>query len=52
MATVIANASASITPPSSQVHQWQDDPLFLHYGENLGAVLVSQSLVGGENYLA
>ena len=24
--------------------------LFLHYGENPGAVLVSQSLVGGENY--
>ena len=52
MATVIANASTSKTPPSSQVHQWQDDPLFLHYGENPGAVLVSQSLVGGENYPA
>ena len=29
-----------------------NDPLFLHHGENPGAVLVSQPLIGGENYPA
>ena len=29
-----------------------DDPLFLHYGENPSAVVTSQPLIGGENYLA
>ena len=29
-----------------------NDPLFLHHGENPGVVLVSQPLIGGENYPA
>ena len=35
-----------------RIHQWQDDPLFLHHEENPGAALITQSLGGGENYPA
>ena len=35
-----------------KVHFLHDDPLFLHHGENPSVVLVSQPLIGGENYHA
>ena len=28
----------------------ESHPFFLHHAENLGAILVSQPLIGGENY--
>ena len=52
MATTTANASSSKSPPSSQDSSMADDPLFLHYGENPSAVVTSQPLIRGENYLA
>ena len=54
-ATVTATPSSFEThssTPSTQDSSNVNDPLFLHHGENPGAVLVSQPLVGGENYLA
>ena len=50
--TATATASASETQSSTQDSSKVNDPLFLHHGENPGAVLVSQPLIGGENYLA
>ena len=42
------HSSTPLTQDSSNVN----DPLFLHHGENPGAILVSQPLIGGENYPA
>ena len=51
-ATATTTASASETQSSKQDSSNVNDPLFLDHGENLGAVLVSQPLISGENYLA
>ena len=51
-ATATTTASASETQSSTQDSSNVNDPLFLHHGENPGAVLVSQPLIGGENYPA
>ena len=47
-----ANASTIEASSSSQDSYNLSNPLFLHPGENPGAVLTSQPLVGGENYPA
>ena len=47
-----ANASTTQASSSSQDSYNLRDPLFLHPGENPGAVLTSQPLIGGENYPA
>ena len=52
-AIVTATASSSETHSSTSSTQDSsnvNDPLFLHRGENPGAVLFSQPLIGGENY--
>ena len=41
-------ASPSFSPQDSPM----DDPLFLHHTENPSLVLVTQALIGGENYSA
>ena len=48
----VANASTTESSSSLQDSYNLNDPLFLHPGENLGAVLTSQPLFGGGNYLA
>ena len=48
--TATATASTSETQSSTQDSSNVNDPLFLHHGENPGAVLFSQPLIGGENY--
>ena len=50
--TVAANASTTETSSSSQDSYNLSDPLFLHPGENPGAILTSQPLIGEENYPA
>ena len=50
--TTAANASTTEASSSSQDSYNLSDPLFLHPGENPGAVLTSQPLIGGENYPA
>ena len=50
--TAAANASTTEASSSSQDSYNLSDPLFLHLGENPGAVLTSQPLIGGENYPA
>ena len=51
MANAIAtNTSTTASSSSSQESYNLNDPLFLHPGENPGAVLTSQPLVGEENY--
>ena len=47
-----ANASTTQASSSSQDSYNLRDPLFLHPGENPGAVLTSQPLIGRENYPA
>ena len=54
-ATVTATASSSEThslTSSTQDSSNVNDPLFLHHGDNPSVVLVSQPLIGGENYPA
>ena len=46
------DASTSLNPSSSSQESPMDDPLFLHHAENPSLVLVTQSLIGGENYAA
>ena len=46
------NASTTEASSSSQDSYNLSNPLFLHPGENPGAVRTSQPLVGGENYPA
>ena len=50
--TIAANASTTESSSSLQDSYNLNDPLFLYPGENLGAVLTSQPLFGGGNYLA
>ena len=50
--TIVANASTTKSLSSSQDSYNLNDLLFLHRGENPGAVLTSQPLIGGENYPA
>ena len=50
--TAEANNSTTEASSSSQDPYNLSDPLFLHLGENPGAILTSQPLIGGENYLA
>ena len=50
--TTIANTSTTESSSSSQDSYNLNDPLFLHPGENPGAVLTSQPLIGEENYSA
>ena len=50
MTDTTANTSTTESSSSSQDSYNLNDPLFLHPGENLGAVLTSQPLVGEENY--
>ena len=50
--TVAANASTTEASSSSQDSYNLSDPLLLYLGENPGAILTSQPLIGGENYLA
>ena len=45
------DASTSVNPSSSQESP-MDNPLFLHHAENPSLVLVTQPLLGGENYAA
>ena len=47
-----ANTSTIESSSSSQDSYNLNDPLFLHPGENSGAVLTSQPLVGEEKYSA
>ena len=49
--TSAANASNTEASSFSQDYNLSN-PLFLHPGENPGAILTSQPLIGGENYLA
>ena len=49
--TSAANASNTEASSSSQDYNLSN-PLFLHPGENPGAILTSQPLIGGENYPA
>ena len=54
-ATVTATASSSEThslTSSTQDSSNVNDPLFLHHGDKPSVVLVSQPLIGGENYPA
>ena len=54
-ATVTATASSSEThslTSSTQDSSNVNDPLFLHHGDSPSVVLVSQPLIGGENYPA
>ena len=46
------NTSTTESSSSLQESYNLNDPLFLHLGENPGAVLTSQPLVGEENYSA
>ena len=47
------DASTSVNPSSSSSQESpMDDPLFLHHVENPSLVLVTQPLIGGENYSA
>ncbi|XP_075659243.1 uncharacterized protein LOC142629146 [Castanea sativa] len=46
------NASTSVTQSPSTQDSLMDDPLFLHHAENPSLVLVTQPLIGGENYAA
>ena len=46
------DASTSVNPSSSSQESPMDDPLFLHHVENPSLVLVTQPLIGGENYAA
>ena len=47
------DASTSVNPSSSSSQDFpMDDPLFLHHAENPSLVLVTQPLIGGENYAA
>ena len=50
--TTAANTSTTESSSSSQDSYNLNDPLFLHPGENPGAVLTSQPLIGEENYSA
>ena len=50
--TTAANTSTIESSSLSQDSYNFNDPLFLHPGENPGAVLTSQPLIGGENYPA
>ena len=50
--TTAANTSTTEAPSSSQDSCNLSNPLFLHLGENPGAILTSQPLIGGENYPA
>ena len=45
-----ANGSKPGNPSSSSQDSPMDDPLFLHHAENPSLVLVTQPLIGGENY--
>ncbi|XP_023884034.1 uncharacterized protein LOC111996308 [Quercus suber] len=51
-ANVSTDASTSVNPSSSSQESPMDDPLFLHHVENPSLVLVTQPLIGGENYAA
>ena len=45
------DASTSVNPSSSSSQDSpMDDPLFLHHAKNPSLVLVTQPLIGGENY--
>ena len=46
------DASTSVNPSSSPMDNPMDNPLFLHHAENPSLVLVTQPLLGGENYAA
>ena len=46
------DASTPVNPSSSSQEYPIDDPLFLHHAENPSLVLVTQPLIGGENYAA
>ena len=50
--TAAANAFTIEASSSSQDSYNLSDPLFLHPGENLEAILTSQPLIRGENYPA
>ena len=44
------NGSVPENPSPSSQDSPMDDPLFLHHAENPSLVLVTQPLIGGENY--
>ena len=46
------DASTSMNPSFSLQESPMDDLLFLHHTENPSLVLVTQPLIGGENYAA
>ncbi|XP_075645619.1 uncharacterized protein LOC142616705 [Castanea sativa] len=46
------NASTSVTQSPSTQDSPMDKPLFLHHAKNPSLVLVTQPLIGGENYAA
>ena len=47
-----ANGSILENPSSSSQDSPMDDPLFLHHAKSPSLVLVTQPLIGGENYSA
>ena len=46
------DASTSMNPSSFSQESPMDDPLFLHHAKHPSLVLVTQPLIGGENYAA
>ena len=50
--TSSTNGSVPENPSPSSQDSPMDDPLFLHHVENPSLVLVTQPLIGGENYSA
>ena len=50
--TAAVSTSTTKASSSSQDSYNLSDPLFLHPGENPGAILTSQPLIGGEHYPA
>ena len=51
MVAATANTSLETSSPPQDSYN-PIDPLFLHHRENIGVVVTSQPLIGGENYTA
>ena len=51
-ATTQSATAGENAPSSSSQDSPMDDPLFLHHAKSSSTILVTQPLIGGENYLA
>ena len=51
-ATTQSAIAGENAPSSSSQDSPMDDPLFLHHAKSSSTILVTQPLIGGENYLA